>query len=506
MAFEPIYDVVAMDGRQKLCSDQIVVEARLIPPPGAAISKILTVSCVPDINASECFTGEARYTGKVSFKVLFVSAEGGNHCMDYIADFSDKLTSEGITTGMRPEFESRILDTDIVSVSSNELKLATVVEVELFAAASVRVKYLSGGGENIYTHEDEIEFCSLSAECSSTFTISDSLNDIKAVKLLMSEPKVITQRRNVGNDSVTVEGKAVCNMIFETADGMLMSRRLETPFSQQAGAAGATPSHLAIGNAKLAAFNINFETDGETSGVTAEFTIDLFTQIYADQSIKPIVDAFSVSHELLTTTESLNVIRNKLCATVEDRVEGSVTLDINMPIVDNILASAASKLHVSNAHAMNGKVLLEGIVTSGIIYYSAELNSKNSVAVELPFSLTLPCPVSDGDVINAAGIVDEVTVKIRRGNELDIKADICVSISAGEKTTKFVITNLTQGDEIQIPSSAISIHVAKAKETLWEVAKVLCTTPELILLQNPNLILPLSGGERIITYRHLARK
>ena len=57
----------------------------------------------------------------------------------------------------------------------------------------------------------------------------------------------------------------------------------------------------------------------------------------------------------------------------------------------------------------------------------------------------------------------------------------------------------------ELPSSAISIHIAKSGETLWDVAKALGSTPELVMLQNPDITLPLSGGERVIVYRHLTK-
>ena len=218
------------------------------------------------------------------------------------------------------------------------------------------------------------------------------------------------------------------------------------------------------------------------------------------------MDAFSVSNELLSTSESVNICKNKLNVTVTDRVEGNVTLEVNMPIVDNILAATALRLSVTNIVAGDGEALIEGIVSGNIIYYSAEANSKNSVAVELPFSLKLPVEgLSEGDDVTGRGEVTAVTLKIRRGNEIDIRADIAAELEASGISTKCVITELNEGEARELPSSAISIHIAKPGETLWDVAKALGSTPELVMLQNPDLNLPLSGGERIMVYRHLTR-
>ena len=109
--------------------------------------------------------------------------------------------------------------------------------------------------------------------------------------------------------------------------------------------------------------------------------------VYTDASFSVITDAFSVTHELLTTTESVSILKPVLNETVTDRVEGNVTLEVNMPIVDNILAATALRLNVTNVVALDGEALIEGIVSGNIIYYSAEADSKNSVPESL-FTLT----------------------------------------------------------------------------------------------------------------------
>jgi hypothetical protein len=47
------------------------------------------------------------------------------------------------------------------------------------------------------------------------------------------------------------------------------------------------------------------------------------------------------------------------------------------------------------------------------------------------------------------------------------------------------------------------MHIAKSGETLWETAKALSATPEVIMEQNGEITLPFKGGEKVIIYRHL---
>ena len=131
---------------------------------------------------------------------------------------------------------------------------------------------------------------------------------------------------------------------------------------------------------------------------------------------------------------------------------------------------------------------------------------KASAAVELPFSLTVSANLKEGDVVTARGIVTNVNVKIRRDGELEIKADIAVEYSACREEVKYIISELAVGEERALPTGAVAIHIARKGETLWDAAKALGTTPENVLLQNPGIALPLSGGERVLTYRCLSEK
>ena len=503
MAFEPVFEMTKPESLRRLCSSQAVVEAKLLPSSGATIARVLSIATDCTVSPSEVFAGEARYNGRVCFKVVFADSEGGNHSMDYNADFTDKLSCEQIVAGIRPVISASILDTDVVGVDEREIKLACVVEVNLDAVMGNGVNLLTGGGENIYTHDDKIEYTRLVCDGTDSFAVSDSMTDVKCKDILLAEPRIILSSVRAGLDSVVVDGKIICDLCCEGDDGLIMSYRQTTGFMQEISCSGVRDDNFAIGRASLTTYKAVLETSGEQSAITFDYGVSVSVQAFADESVNAIVDAFSVQNELLTAGESFAVYRNRLLQTFSDRVDGSVTLDINMPIADNVLAVTGSKLNVANATASDGKITFEGVASCNVIYYSAEADTNSSVAVELPFSFSTTAKVGEGDEITANGTITSVVAKIRRGNEIDIKAEIEIETLATSVDTEYVITELKLGEERALPTSAFSIHIARGGETLWDVAKSLGTTPELVLTQNPSLSLPLCGGERVIAYRNL---
>ncbi len=506
MAFEPKYEVMHLDCQKRICQGQRVVDARLNPNGSDKIAKVLSIATDCSVAISEVFAGEVRYSGRVSFKVIYVDPDGGNHSMDYNAEFSDKLLCESIKAGQKSVLTASILDTEVSSVDERELSLASVVEIYLESVVSDSVNVLVSAPDGVYTHDEQINYTQLAGSGANSFLVSGYMEDVKCTKLLLAEPKVAVMRRYCAEDTVTLEGKVISDLTCETQDGMIVSYRSETEFVETVLCSGASDTDLAVTEGSLKNYLATIEENEDGCNFVMEYEIAVVVSAFRDESKDVVIDAFSVTNELMQSGESLSICKNILNNTVSERVEGSVTLDINMPIVDNILSVTGSNVNIALANAIDGAIVYDGMVTANIIYYSAERDVKSSVAVELPFSIKSNCDVQDGDEVIANGVVSEVATKIRRGNEIDIKADMDIEFLVTRGETKYVITNLTQGEERVLPTNAFSIHIAKPNETLWDVAKSLSSDIETIEKQNPSLQMPLTGGERIIAYRYLQDK
>lgn len=505
MAIEPVFEEVKLNSRKRLATSQTVAEARLLPAPGTAISRVLSISADCAISACEVFTGEARYSGRVNFNVLFLDSDGNNRCLGCSADFSDKTECAQITSSVRPHVEASVLDTDVVSVAAGEIKLASVVEINLVADIEQAENLLSAGGEGIYTHDDALEYSRLAAAGSATFSSSAAAENVKMAEVLLGEHRAIIKRRTAGADFITAEGVIISDVCGVTEDGLITSCHLETPFEEEIPASGARPGDAVVADVTVSG-TAEVEKGEESSTLTLGYDLSIDFCVYSDERTTVIADAFSVSHELLITAESLSLSRVKQAATISDRVDGNVTLEVNMPIVDSVLAATGLRLNVTNAAAGDGEALIEGLVSGSVIYYSAEASTESSVAVELPFSLKARVEnLAEGDEITARGEVVAMRVKIRRGNEIALSADIAAELFIAEKCVKTVITALGEGEARALPTAAFSVHVVRRGESLWDVARTLGTTPELVMMQNPDLGVPMTGGERVVLYRHLEK-
>lgn len=502
MAFEPVYSDLSPSYPTQLAAGQAVIEARLLPA-GFTVGKVLSASADVTVVPGEIFTGEARYGGKANFRVLVLDGEGICRSLDYVAEFSDKLTGEGITAQTSPALSCCVLDTDIVLATEHEIKLACVAEVRLIGVGGESVRCLTGGGDGIYTHDDRLDFTRLSGSCNESRSFSDTVSVSNIDELLFCEPRCCIVKRTCGSDTVTVEGIIINDVTGRSGD-TVVSVRQETPFSAELAVTGAHGGDVCSVLAQIQSSHAEL-VGGESSSVACDCTVGFVCRTFSEDVANPVCDAFSVTHELLISGESVKVPIPVCEETFFERVEGKVTLDENMPLADKILSTCGSRLSITAALAEEGKLTVEGMAACSIVYCSED-GQKASAAVELPFSLTVSANLKEGDVVTARGIVTNVNVKIRRDGELEIKADIAVEYSACREEVKYIISELAVGEERALPTGAVAIHIARKGETLWDAAKALGTTPENVLLQNPGIALPLSGGERVLTYRCLSEK
>ncbi|MCH5164751.1 MAG: DUF3794 domain-containing protein, partial [Clostridiales bacterium] len=489
-----------LDGLQKLCSGQVVAEAKLVPPHGEEITKILGVSAVADVTTTEVFTGEARIKGKVDFRVLY-SGAGGERSLDYRAEFTDKITDDAIMGG-HPCVIAKVLDTDIVSATDSEIKLAAVVETELFGQVSKRIKYLVNGGDSIYSHESKINYTKVLCEVSGRTDVTAEAS-VNASKIECVESRVCIGKTIASSNMVVIEGDVVSDVVYSNDSGM-GHVLLTTPLSFEVEADGCVSGATVCATAHLEGVKATI-VEGEENTILVNYDICANGFVMEERSLQSVLDVFSVRNELNKTTEKIDFAVNKCCVYFEDEADGNVTLEAGLPIVDNIITPLGSSVILSNVYATDGKVIIEGLVRTNVIYFSGESNSCNSVSVELPFSTSKPLDVKEGDIVFASGEVLGITTKIRRGNEIDVRANLRFCANVSEKTELCVITELSEGAEIVAPKGAISMHIASKKETLWDVSKVLCATPETVMEQNPELSFPLSGGERIVCFRKINR-
>ncbi len=495
MDFQPVYDQIQVSSLEVVGKTQTNIDARLLPATGDNIVKVLSISASPKVKISEIFTGEARIAGEVEFCVLYLSADGKNRVMRYSVQFTDKVSSPYIYSDSAPVLTNSTPVVEVTAVSSEEIKLSAVVESTLYLPVSKQIKCLLGG-DGAYFNQGEIKCENEGASSFDIFTLESAEENFFGGEVLTDEHRVVVTDSVALPGVVKVSGVVISDICFEKEEGLLSYARIETPFVREIEAVGCENGD------KIYAFACveGRKSDEDRSSFVYTVRVSIFD--FREKTVAVASDIFSPEREILISAESEEITRLLPVTIATERVDGTITLDGGASPADNILAYDAVKAQVVSAVALDGETLVEGVISGNIVYYSAEAESENSVTVELPFSIKESNDlISEGDILDASVVVSSVSAKVRRGNEIDIRYSVYLTVIAKRTVTSAVITEAREGEEKQKNSCAFTVHIVKKGETLWSVSKILgCTTDE-IIKQNPSLSDELIEGERIIIYR-----
>ncbi len=122
----------------------------------------------------------------------------------------------------------------------------------------------------------------------------------------------------------------------------------------------------------------------------------------------------------------------------------------------------------------------------------------------MPYSLQFDKEgVSAGDILCGSAIATDCSHKVKRDREVELTANIVLSICSKTPVENVVIKALEEENVLR-SIQALSAYISQAKgESIWQVAKTLGMSIESIMEQNPNLNDVMQGDERIVIYREV---
>lgn len=508
MASEPKYEEVNAEYFKSLAPAQVAVEARMQPETDARIAKILTISTNCEIVSFEPLDGEVRYSGRVNFKVLFIDIEGATGSMDYNADFTDKILDKVISPSSELFMEAAILDTDTVSVTQTDLKLSVAVEVRCKAMASEKVNYIKEGTEDIYTQTEELSFDTISSRASDSFYVTEEFEPKdNVVNVLLCEAVNIPTEVKCGLDCVIFSGMIDLNVIYTAENGLIKNENFSVDYSQECKSMGAKIDDRVVYMMKISGFSILLTDDigSERKIIKGDFSLHAEAKTLTEVKTVAVVDAFSVAKEIKITGESITTPKFVECVRLDEKVEGTAALGENLPSIDKVICVTSSRAQLANIFNEGNKLTLEGVINTSIIYWNNEYETRNSVSVELPYSVTVKCDLPEEKLsFDGNAYVLNISARPRKNNEVELNATVkfCVNVYT-EKVGYFLKEIEISGTKVT-RETAIAVYITREGEKLWDVAKALCTTPQNIMAQNPELKEPMPAGERILIYRQIS--
>lgn len=507
MAVIPKYETIKADDYRILPPRQSAVECSLKAEADTAIKEVLSISCDVNLLSVEGVTGEARYSGRVDYKALYIDEQGNMGTIAYYADFNDKIEDSSVQPVSQLECILSVADTEIASFNREEIKIVCVIEALIKVNNVSEISILSGG-EGFLCNQSSVNMSSYSGGGKDTCEVSDEFEEKVIIsKILLTDAYVILKNAAAGVDIVTAEGEVAINLTYlNQEDDIIGNITRVLSFNHEIDAKDVLPSDKAFADCIIKTLKVNAVVDEENKVTLIEVSadIEINARAYSSACISYVDDVFSPDCKIDTAVTGIHSRTYIASFNYEESVEGAAKLDDDMMAAEKILAHAASRVHIANVLPQEDGVTVEGIAVTTVFYSGTEndMTRISSVNVDIPFSIILPMKgARKGDSVNMSAAVFEVEAKCRRGREIEVIMKIKIRADLFTDEVITVLSSVEAGEESPREQSSITIYYPGENERLWDIAKQLGVSPETIMADNPELTFPPPQGSRIFIYR-----
>jgi hypothetical protein len=506
MSFEQRFSELHGDGRKAVATLQTAAEARIVAEPGADIAKVLCTHAYITAPEGESLSGEARLTARVNFSVVYLDTTGKCHGADATAEVSATAESEDITPGTALWVRAQVIGTEGKRVSAAEVGLRATVELEVHAHLCRTVRYVAGA-DGCYARTAPVTSWRATAHGAADIVKTEEYDLPGAARILIAEPSVTLFPVKALPDAALMTGKVATVVTYLSEQGDILTKTVGGDFSQEIAAAGAAEGDVATGTAALKHVSHRLVIGEAGSTLQCEHTVAAKAAMRRAVTAEGVTDAFANTNELVLSSAALTSDKPEAPVLVPERIETTAALDVDLPAVETILGTPGVHMSVANAYAADGLVTVEGVTGATVLYGGGEPGSRHAVRVESPFSVNLRVPAArEGMTACVWATPGDVLPRKRGGGELELSTGATFMVELSTAIAATAVTDIALGAEKPAKKSAFSVYYAKAGDDLWDVAKALSATPELVQTQNPALKAPLPAGERVLLYRKIAAK
>ncbi len=478
-------------GYAELYEDRFAVETEVDTAERGGIARALSVEAEAKISGVELLPGEARISGKVNYRLLYLDEQEKICGLDYFKDFDFTLQGENIRADEKWNAELAISEATS-SVSGQTVTLGAVVGVSLRTFGEKEEKAVASvsGAE---VREGSAETQSLLDKKESIIELAkeeDAGGNIK--KILLFDVTAALTDRSFGADKATVSGEAKAHVVYLREDGTTAERNFSFPFTKEEETAGGNASFfLSVKNARIV-----LSGDEENAEIEIEIALSLITLLYQGENVSFLTDVFSEEKQ---TKETFKKVESRLFKEqnfFKMSLGGGIDLE---NAAERIVSVRPTGIALADLKAENGSVRAEGVASFAAVYESE--GSYFSSSAELPFAFDLPFScASETDEAEGSVSISSVSATLSSGGVV-LTADVALSVLLYQDASFSFLQDVTEGESREENESGISVYFAEKGEDLWKIAKAMGVLPSRLLKSNPFLEAPLDEAKKVLVFR-----
>ena len=499
MVLEPNFKKVVSSVRRKIGTTQSVIELKL-PTNDNEINAIYSVGANANISSVEIVGSIVNFTGLVDFQAVYKSSMVSS--LDYTAEFKDKfdageeISGELIATASVVQVNSSLVGNDIRVVAIVEVSLDLIENKELSVLVSV-------DNADAYKSYKDITYSTYVGKAYEKFDVTGTLEikDATAVHMVSSCARLSDVVAK--DDYILVRGVMGLDICYSVGDDLssLRSTYRELDFDWEVAYSGASSDSSIESMVSTISNEIKVSSIVTESGM--EVDIDVPTMfngfVFENNKLTIVEDVYLESNYLSITAEVMPTIADIKSLSFKDNISGSAEINDAAAFIDEVLSVSVNNIVLARNYVDDGRLVVEGVVFATAVYYTKETATASAVQIEMPFAVEQKASCEYSSVVTLC--LGGIAARSRRGKEIEVSGELYCYVDCYGLEDSVVISGITLGEEKPEDDCSLYIYIVKPEQTVWDIAKEMNVSVELIMEQNPNITDGLKTGDRLVIYK-----
>lgn len=497
--FEPNFTRIVSSVRRNIGRTQSVVELKL-PAVEGDVSKIFSVGARSHIKSCESIGKEVSFFGVVDFQVIYQ----GNviSAVDYSADFKDRLIDDTDVVG------EVIATSNVIDVSSaivaGTIRVTAVIEVCLSVIESKDINVLTSvGGDGAHVLASDVAYTTYLGKAYEKLDISDELAIDGVGNILMVTPCVSLTSVVPQGNYISISGKVCLDICYQGVQGEkdLCSHYHEIDFGGEVAYDGVNGESIvqSLVGVITNEMRVSTEIEGGTARMSVYVPVVYTGYVYDENRLSVIDDLYLEREYLSITCENFSTVSSGSSIFFKDNIGGTASVGETAPFIDNVLGVCTNNIMLASARIEDGKLFVEGVASSTVMYYTKETEDITATEVEMPFAIEQKVDAERAEVVSLS--LENVSARSRRGKEIEVSATLGVMADVYSESQSCVISAVSVGDAKPEDDCQLYLYVARQGQSLWDVAKDTSVPESVLLEQNSKIELPIKAGDKLVIYK-----
>lgn len=484
---------VTVNRRVRL-DNTMVTESPELNIPSA--EKILAVTANCRILGTESLIGEAKVSGRLFVRAIFLDSEGTPDSAEKVLEFTASISAPKLQPSCKAFVSGRVADIVYDGVQSLSIKVSCELGGYFIDESVLSI---------LECTESDILCLSRDLNAETIRPLSDAV--IQAAQNFDSKKpiaKILSYRSDANLESVTpsagqyqIEGEILTSIVGLDGENNLFSQTFILPFAGEFSESAMTDVSEIIAEAIIKSTTVTVESEGSES-LIIEVELGISGCYINPAVFSGIVDAYSISKELMLKTQDIDLVTSKCYRRIRERISGSESVQGTIKNIECVLSPSAGSVKAMTNFALT----VEGVASATVLYSTHE-GTLGSITVEVPYQIEVDGKYDCDIDFMPTAIITGVNAKITGASEVEVSFDLAITVYGVKSEEASLVESITYGADKEMGDVAISLYIAAPDESLWNIAKQLSTDEDTLIRLNPEIDLPLKGGEKILLYRSL---